>query len=149
MNRQIKILLADDHQVVRMGLAAIIAAESDMHLVGEASDGAEAVALTRKLTPDVVLMDLRMPQKDGASATADILAVNPDAKILVLTTFGESDEVKRARFDGSAMSARNSSSLRRIVVALNWFVLPAICARRGMSASVAMDGVALSSSVCR
>ena len=101
MNRQIKILLADDHQVVRMGLAAIIAAESDMHLVGEASDGAEAVALTRKLTPDVVLMDLMMPQKDGASATAEILTANPDAKILVLTTFGESDEVKRAMDAGA------------------------------------------------
>ena len=101
MNRPIKILLADDHQVVRMGLAAIIAAESDMRLVGEASDGAEAVALTRKLAPDVVLMDLMMPQKDGASATAEILSSNPDAKILILTTFGESDEMKRAMEAGA------------------------------------------------
>lgn len=94
--KKTRILLVDDHQVVRMGLAAIIAAESDMRLVGEASDGMEAVTLARELAPDVILMDLMMPQKDGAEATAEILAINPNIKILVLTTFGESDEVKRA-----------------------------------------------------
>ena len=114
----IKILLADDHQVVRMGLAAIIAAESDMSLVGEASDGAEAVALTRKLTPDVVLMDLMMPQKDGASATAEILASNPDAKILVLTTFGESDEMKRAMEAGATGALIKDTPRNELVSAI-------------------------------
>lgn len=116
MKSAIRILLADDHQVVRMGLAAIIAAESDMNLAGEASDGAEAVALTRKLAPDVVLMDLMMPQKDGASATAEILAANPDAKILVLTTFGESDEMKRA-MDAGATGALIKDTPREELVA--------------------------------
>jgi len=116
MNRQIKILLADDHQVVRMGLAAIIAAESDMSLVGEANDGAEAVALTRKLAPDIVLMDLMMPQKDGATATADILETNPDAKILILTTFGESDEMKQA-MDAGATGALIKDTPREELVA--------------------------------
>ena len=114
----IKILLADDHQVVRMGLAAIIAAESDMSLVGEASDGAEAVALTRKLAPDVVLMDLMMPQKDGASATAEILAANPDAKILVLTTFGESDEMKRAMEAGATGALIKDTPRHELVSAI-------------------------------
>ena len=118
MKSTIKILLADDHQVVRMGLAAIIAAESDMSLVGEASDGAEAVALTRKLAPDVVLMDLMMPQKDGASATAEILAANPDAKILVLTTFGESDEMKRAMEAGATGALIKDTPREELVAAI-------------------------------
>ena len=116
MKSTIKILLADDHQVVRMGLAAIIAAESDMSLVGEANDGAEAVALTRKLAPDIVLMDLMMPQKDGATATADILETNPDAKILILTTFGESDEMKQA-MDAGATGALIKDTPREELVA--------------------------------
>ena len=102
MKPAIRILLADDHQVVRMGLAAIIAAEDDMRLVGEASDGNEAVDLAQKLSPDVILMDLMMPQKTGAEATEEILAANPDTKILVLTTFGESVEMKRAMDAGAA-----------------------------------------------
>ena len=118
MKSTIKILLADDHQVVRMGLAAIIAAESDMSLVGEASDGAEAVALTRKLAPDVVLMDLMMPQKDGASATAEILTANPDAKILVLTTFGESDEMKRAMNAGATGALIKDTPREELVAAI-------------------------------
>ena len=115
MNK-IKILLADDHQVVRMGLAAIIAAENDMCLVGEASDGDEAVALARETTPDVVLMDLMMPQKNGVEATSEILAINPNAKILVLTTFGDSDDVKRA-LDAGATGALIKDTPRGELVA--------------------------------
>lgn len=115
MNK-IKILLADDHQVVRMGLAAIIAAESDMCLAGEASDGDEAVALARETTPDVVLMDLMMPQKNGVEATSEILAINPNAKILVLTTFGDSDDVKRA-LDAGATGALIKDTPRGELVA--------------------------------
>ena len=118
MNRQIKILLADDHQVVRMGLAAIIAAESDMRLVGEASDGVEAVALTQRLAPDVVLMDLMMPQKDGAAAAAEILAANPGVKILVLTTFGESDEMKRAMDAGATGALIKDTPREELVSAI-------------------------------
>ena len=118
MKQKTRILLADDHQVVRMGLAAIIDAEDDMKLVGEASDGAEAVALTRKLAPDVVLMDLMMPQKDGASATAEILAANPDAKILVLTTFGESDEMKRAMEAGATGALIKDTPREELVAAI-------------------------------
>ena len=116
MNRQIRILIADDHQVVRMGLAAIIAAEGDMRIVGEASDGNEAVALSKKLSPDVILMDLMMPQKDGAEATGEILAANPGVKILVLTTFGESAEMKRA-MDAGASGALIKDTPRRDLVA--------------------------------
>ncbi len=115
---KIKILLADDHQVVRMGLAAIIAAESDLRLVGEANDGNEAVKFARELNPDVILMDLMMPQKDGAQATAEILASNPDAKILVLTTFGESDEMMRAMDAGAAGALIKDTPRGELVTAI-------------------------------
>ena len=102
MSSKIKILLADDHQIVRMGLASILQPERDLVLVGEATNGTEAVELVRKLNPDVVLMDLMMPEKDGATATAEIRAARPDVKVLVLTTFGESEEVRRALAAGAA-----------------------------------------------
>ena len=118
MKPKIKILLADDHQVVRMGLAAIIAAEGDMRLVGEASDGNDAVKRVRELTPDVILMDLMMPQKDGAQATAEILASNPDVKILILTTFGESDEMMRAMDAGAAGALIKDTPRGELVAAI-------------------------------
>ena len=118
MKPKIKILLADDHQVVRMGLAAIIAAEGDLRLVGEASDGNEAVALARELRPDVVLMDLMMPQKNGAEATTEILSENPSAKILVLTTFGESSEVVHAVAAGAAGALIKDTPRTELVAAI-------------------------------
>ena len=99
---KIRVLLADDHLVVRMGLAAIISFEKDLKLVGEASDGEEAVRKAAELRPDVIVMDLMMPLLDGASATARIRAANPEAKVLVLTTFGGSEEMKRALEAGAA-----------------------------------------------
>ena len=99
---KIRVLLADDHLVVRMGLAAIISFEKDLKLVGEASDGEEAVRKAAELRPDVIVMDLMMPLLDGASATARIRAANPGAKVLVLTTFGGSEEMKRALEAGAA-----------------------------------------------
>ena len=110
------ILLADDHQVVRMGLSAIIAAEADMRLVGEACDGAEAVELARKLGPDIILMDLMMPGKDGAEATAEIVTERPEAKVLVLTTFGESDEMAKA-MDAGVVGALIKDTPRRELAA--------------------------------
>ena len=118
MKPKIKILLADDHQVVRMGLAAIISAENDMQLIGEASDGNEAVAFAQKLQPTVVLMDLMMPVKNGAEATAEILAANPSAKILVLTTFGESDEMAKAMDAGAAGALIKDTPRAELVAAI-------------------------------
>ena len=99
---KIRVLLADDHLVVRMGLAAIISFEKDLKLVGEASDGEEAVRKAAELRPDVIVMDLMMPLLDGASASARIRAANPESKVLVLTTFGGSEEMKRALEAGAA-----------------------------------------------
>ena len=104
MNRKISILLADDHLVVRMGLAAIIGIEKDLSLAGEACDGLEAVRLAQTLHPDVIVIDLMMPRLGGVEATERILKADPSAKIMILTTFGSSDELRRA-LDAGAIGA--------------------------------------------
>lgn len=113
MSNKIKILIADDHQIVRMGLTTIFAKEPDFDVVGEARNGVEAVRLTRELGPDIILMDLLMPNKNGADATAEILVANPSAKVLILTTFGESDEVRRAMDAGALRRAHQGHAIRK------------------------------------
>lgn len=108
---KLRILLADDHLVVRMGLSALINKQPDMAVVGEATDGTEAVELARKLTPDVIIMDIMMPGMGGAEATGEIIRRLPDAKILVLTTFGSSPDVKRA-LEAGACGALSKDALQ-------------------------------------
>ncbi|WP_432540576.1 response regulator [Kineococcus sp. SYSU DK002] len=97
----VRVLLADDHTAVRTGLRMILTAEPDLDVVGEAADGAAAVALTRALRPDVVVMDLRMPGTDGVTATGDIVRDHL-ADVLVLTTFDLDDLVLAALRAGAA-----------------------------------------------
>jgi NarL family two-component system response regulator LiaR len=89
----IRVLIADDHAIVREGLRALLETEPNMALVGEASDGLEAIQLARALKPDVILLDLVMPNKDGLAAIAEIKEDQPEARILVLTSFAEDDKV--------------------------------------------------------
>lgn len=96
MSEPIRILIADDHFVVRQGLAALLVARNGMVVVGEAATGREAVDLARKLQPDVILMDMIMPEMEGPQAIAHIKQENPKARILVLTSFGESKQVAAA-----------------------------------------------------
>jgi NarL family two-component system response regulator LiaR len=91
--KPIRVLIADDHPVVRRGLGSLINIRSDMELVGEAVDGAEAVDKARLLKPDVILLDLMMPRKGGLEAIGEIKQENPDACILVLTSFADDDKV--------------------------------------------------------
>ncbi|MCW5625866.1 MAG: response regulator transcription factor [Burkholderiales bacterium] len=92
-NPPIRVLIADDHSLVRRGLAAIIDMEDATTVIGEAGDGAEAVAMWRQLRPDVVLMDLRMPHVDGLEAIRQIRAADPKAAIIVLTTYDHDEDV--------------------------------------------------------
>ncbi len=98
----IKILIADDHAVVRAGLATLLGTEKDIEVVAQAKNGDEAVAMALKTRPDVVIMDLRMPGKDGAEATLELHNDLPSAKVLVLTSFGEADGVAHALESGAA-----------------------------------------------
>jgi DNA-binding NarL/FixJ family response regulator len=91
----IRILIADDHNVLRDGLAAIIRQEIDLEVVGEVGDGRQAVDLWKKQRPDVTLMDLRMPGIDGVNAIYEIRAVDPGARIIVLTTFDGDEDIYR------------------------------------------------------
>src|SRR5689334_9182907 len=93
---KIKLLIADDHYVVRMGLIALVSTEPDMEVVGEAVDGIQAVEMFEKCKPDLVLMDLRMAVKDGIAATQEIRERHPGARVLMLTTYDGDTDIHRA-----------------------------------------------------
>ena len=89
----IRVLICDDHAVVRQGLATFLDLQDDIEIAGEAADGADAVAKAASLQPDVVLMDLVMPQLDGVEAIRRIRAADPDAKIIVLTSYADDEKI--------------------------------------------------------
>ena len=93
---RIRVLIADDHTVVRDGVAAILGLQPDMKVVGQASNGEEACALFEKHEPDVLLLDLRMPQKDGFETVKTIRAKRPDARIIILTTYDGDEDIFRS-----------------------------------------------------
>jgi DNA-binding NarL/FixJ family response regulator len=99
--RRVKVLICDDHPVVRSGLRGMINSQPDLEVVAEAAEGSEAVALTDRFGPDVVLMDLRMPGMDGVTATAGIKAGHPDTNVLILTTYNTDADILRALEKGA------------------------------------------------
>lgn len=93
MVSHIRVVLADDHPVVRDGLAAMINQQADMKVVGEAGDGDEAIALYEQYRPDVMVLDLRMPKRDGLSVVQQVLATHPKACLLVMTTYDGDEDI--------------------------------------------------------
>jgi DNA-binding NarL/FixJ family response regulator len=98
----IRVLIADDHQVVRSGLEQLLATADDIELVGMAADGAEAVALAAELRPDIVLMDLSMPEVDGVEATRRVTSADPSVQVVVLTSFSDRQRILDALDAGAA-----------------------------------------------
>lgn len=118
---KIKILVADDHAIVRVGLVTLLNRVPDFEIVGEAGNGAVAVSKALKLAPDVVVLDLVMPKMDGVTATAALHEKLPGAKVLILTSFGTSEDISRALNAGAVgailKNAANSelvSAIRRV-----------------------------------
>jgi NarL family two-component system response regulator LiaR len=99
---QIRVLIVDDHAVVRMGLRVFLDLQPDIEVVGEAADGSEGVAMARRLEPDVILMDLLMPNMDGITAIGRIKAERPETEIVTMTSFIEEDKVTAALEAGAS-----------------------------------------------
>ena len=116
--RMIKVLIADDHSIVRMGLVSLLGTAKNIQIVGEAVDGVDAVRKTLKLKPDIVIMDLVMPRKDGIAATEEIHSAAPGVKILILTTFGTSDDIARALKAGATGAIMKSATNRELLSAI-------------------------------
>lgn len=114
----IRVLIADDHVVVREGLVALIDSLADIEVVGDASNGVEVIELAQTLQPDVILMDLVMPLKDGVSAAKEILQTHPHIRILVLTSFSDDARVLQAIEAGARGYLLKDSSSKELIQAI-------------------------------
>jgi DNA-binding NarL/FixJ family response regulator len=138
---KIRILVADDHALIRMGLVALVNTELDITVVAEAADGQQAVDLFARHNPDLVLMDLRMPVKDGIEATIEIRKKSPDARVLMLSTFDGDEEIHQALQAGAQGYVLKGSTgenlipaLRALAAGQRWIppdVAKRLAARRG------------------
>lgn len=118
MSDPIRILLVDDHEIVRRGIAALLASEPDLEVVGEAADGRQAIDLAERLRPDVVLMDLVLPELDGVAATRAIHERRPETQVLVLTSFGTDDKLFPAIKAGALGYLLKDTSPQELVEAI-------------------------------
>jgi NarL family two-component system response regulator LiaR len=118
MKERIKVILVDDHAIVRKGIVALLATESDIEVVGEASDGQEAILLAEKLKPDLILMDLVMPGVNGVDAIRVIKSKDAKARILVLTSFGTDDKVFPALKAGASGYLLKDSNPEELIEAI-------------------------------
>jgi DNA-binding NarL/FixJ family response regulator len=143
-----RLVLADDDALIRAGLAVVLGTAPDLSVVAEAADGLEAVEVCRKLEPDLVLMDVRMPGIDGIEATRRLIAIRPDIKILILTTFNHDEYVWAAlRAGASGFLLKRASPERlldgvRVVAAGEALLDPAVTRaliQRHLSAGAAAD----------
>ena len=99
--RKIRVVLADDHPVVRNGLAAMVGQQADMEVVAEAGDGDEAIAFYKQFRPDVMVLDLRMPKRDGVAVVQQVMAASPEARLLIMTTYDGDEDIFRCLSQGA------------------------------------------------
>lgn len=118
MKDAIRVLIVDDHEIVRKGIRALLSKERGIETIGEAGNGADAIAQAKSLKPDVILMDLVMPKVDGIQATRAITAAQPDARVLVLTSFAADDKVFPAIKAGALGYLLKDSSPTELIQAI-------------------------------
>lgn len=118
MNTQIRVFIADDHTVVREGLAHIVAAQPDMEVVGDAGNGRDAVAQIRQLRPDVVIMDISMPELNGIDATLQITQTVPESRVIILSMLGTSEHLYRSLQAGAQGYLLKDAAGRMLVEAV-------------------------------
>jgi len=133
MTELIKILIVDDHVVVREGLSALLIPRNGMEVVGEAADGAEAVEKARSLQPDVILMDLNLPVIGGLEAITEILRENPDANILVLTSFDGESKISAAIEAGALGYLSKNSSTQELFHAVRGVAMGSLSVSPGVT----------------
>lgn len=119
MSEPVRILIADDHELVRQGLVALLSVKPGVEVIGQAKDGVEAVAMANSLRPDIILMDLLMPRKNGIEATREIKTENPDARILIITSFAEDENVYQAIKAGALGYLLKDSSPQELMQAIH------------------------------
>jgi DNA-binding NarL/FixJ family response regulator len=115
---KVAVMLVDDHFVVRSGLAASLELEDDIEVVAEADQGEDAVKLYRRRSPDVVMMDLQLPGRNGIEVTRDLLEIDPEARVLIFSTFARDDEVQAALAAGAAGYLQKSAGREDLMAAL-------------------------------
>jgi len=116
--RKTRVLIADDHTIVRIGLKALVESEADIEVVAEAENGQQAIVRATEHRPDVIIMDLVMPKKDGVEATREIRRLLPDTKVMILTTFGSSDGIAHALDAGAHGALMKTTDDATIVTAI-------------------------------
>ena len=118
MTKKLRVLIADDHTIVRIGLRSVLEYEPDIEVIAEATNGEEAVRETLRHRPDIVIMDLVMPKLDGVAATREIRQRLPDSKVMILTTFGTSDGIAHALEAGASGAMMKTADDGKIVTAI-------------------------------
>src|SRR5438445_10462565 len=118
LKRKIRVILADDHPFVRDGLAAMVNQQPDMEVVAEAGDGDEAISLYEQHRPDVMVLDLRMPKRDGVAVVQRVLEINPKARILIMTTYDGDEDIFQCLSQGAKGDLLKDAPRQEILTAI-------------------------------